>query len=130
MADNAPKKPLFTLDQRVHLVERDLEPLSERGYDIEVRAFDRLLVHFAEEVGAHMVFRGLRAVSDFEYEFQMTGMNAQLNPEVQTLFLMASDKHQYVSSAFVKEISRMGGDVSPFVSAKVKEALIRAQNKS
>lgn len=123
VADNAPKQPLFPLKERVELVQQELSALSLPNIDIEVQAFDTLLVDFAQSIDAQIVFRGLRAVSDFEYEFQMTGMNAQLAPNIETLFLMANDKHQFVSSAFVKEIKRLGGDVSPFVSARIVEAL-------
>ena len=122
VAHNDPKKPLFSTEERVGLVSRDISFLKE-DYSIEVKDFDNLLVHFAREQGASTVFRGLRAVSDFEYEFQLTGMNAQLDPNVETLFMMASDKYQYVSSAFVKEIFRLGGDVAPFTSDNVIEAL-------
>ena len=93
------------------------------GISYEVKSFDNLLIHVARDEKASVVFRGLRAVSDFEYEFQMTGMNAQLDPDIETLFLMASDKYQYVSSAFVKEICRLKGDVAPFVSENVVTAL-------
>ena len=86
---------------------------------IEVRAFDTLLMHFAQSVGASVIIRGLRAVSDFEYEFQMAGMNTRLNPRVETVFLMASDRYQFISSRFVKEIGALGGDVSHFVSPRV-----------
>jgi len=89
-----------------------------------VRAFDSLLVNFAQSVGATVVIRGLRAVSDFEYEFQMAGMNARLNPEIETVFLMASDRYQFISSRFVKEIGALGGDVSHFVSPRVAARLL------
>jgi pantetheine-phosphate adenylyltransferase len=104
VADNSPKGPLFTVEQRVEMVKKDVAFLTEEGYDITVQYFNGLLVHFAKAQKASIVFRGLRAVSDFEYEFQMTGMNAQLEPDVQTLFLMASDKHQYVSSAHLLSV--------------------------
>jgi pantetheine-phosphate adenylyltransferase len=90
---------------------------------VEVRAFDNLLMHFAQPVGAATILRGLRAVSDFEYEFQMAGMNSRLDPAVETVFLMASDRHQFISSRFVKEIGQLGGDISSFVSAKVARRL-------
>src|SRR5207245_3219700 len=90
---------------------------------IEVRPFASLLMSFAEEVGAGVIVRGLRAVSDFEYEFQMAGMNARLNPRIETVFLMASDRFQFISSRFVKEIGALGGDVSHFVSPRVAERL-------
>ena len=90
---------------------------------ILVKPFDNLLVHFAAEEGANCIIRGLRAVSDFEYEFQMTGMNARLAPEIETVFLMAADKYQFVSSAFVKEIYSLGGDISEVVTPNVQSAL-------
>ena len=90
---------------------------------VEVRAFDTLLMHFAQSVGAGMILRGLRAVSDFEYEFQMAGMNTRLNPAIETVFLMASDRHQFISSRFVKEIGRLGGDITSFVSPRVAKRL-------
>ena len=90
---------------------------------IEVRTFDNLLVKFAADVGASVVVRGLRAVSDFEYEFQMAAMNSKLYPEVETVFLMASDRNQFISSRFVKEIGMLGGDVRHFVPAGIADAL-------
>ncbi len=90
---------------------------------VEVRPFDNLLMHFAQSVGAGMILRGLRAVSDFEYEFQMAGMNTRLNADIETVFLMASDRHQFISSRFVKEIGRLGGDITSFVSARVAKNL-------
>src|SRR5208282_4633109 len=93
----------------------DLDGLETNGTTIEVRAFDVLLMHFAVESKARVIIRGLRAVSDFEYEFQMAGMNTRLNPNVETVFLMASERHQFISSRFVKEIGRLGGDIASFV---------------
>jgi len=129
VAINAGKGPLFTLDERVAMVREEIEHLEgDRPDDklrerIEVRPFDSLLMEFTVSVGARMIVRGLRAVSDFEYEFQMAGMNARLNPEVETVFLTASDKHQFISSRFVKEIGRLGGDVSHFVSPRIVAVL-------
>lgn len=119
VARNAGKGPLFSTDERVNMVRDDVRALPDNGAVIEVRAFDSLLMHFAVEVGAAVIIRGLRAVSDFEYEFQMAGMNARLNPKVETMFLMASEKHQFISSRFVKEIGRLGGDIGHFVSPRV-----------
>ena len=93
------------------------------GGHVEVRAFDNLLMHFVESVGAQFIVRGLRAVSDFEYEFQMAGMNARLNPKVETVFLMASEHQQFVSSRFIKEIGRLGGKIDEFVSPRVNAQL-------
>src|SRR3546814_804633 len=124
VARNAGKGPLFSTDERVELVRAEIEPLIGKGARIEVLAFDNLLMHFAETVGASVIVRGLRAVSDFEYEFQMAGMNAKINPAIETVFLMASDRHQFISSRFVKEIGLLGGDISPFVSPRVAQHLI------
>ncbi|HAX91355.1 MAG TPA: pantetheine-phosphate adenylyltransferase [Rhodospirillaceae bacterium] len=119
VAKNAGKGPLFDTKTRVKLVEAEIAPLIEGGAQIEVRAFDNLLIHYAKEIGAELIIRGLRAVSDFEYEFQMAGMNHRMCKEVETVFLMASDRHQFISSRFVKEIAFLGGDISSFVSEKV-----------
>ncbi|WP_029007183.1 pantetheine-phosphate adenylyltransferase [Azospirillum halopraeferens] len=118
VARNAGKGPLYSTDERVSMVREDVAALNS-GASIEVRAFDTLLMHFAVEMNACVIIRGLRAVSDFEYEFQMAGMNARLNPKVETMFLMASEKHQFISSRFVKEIGRLGGDITHFVSPLV-----------
>lgn len=121
---NAGKGPLLSLTERVKLVEGEIRAL-DNGVPkyVEVQPFDCLLMEFAERVGASMIIRGLRAVSDFEYEFQMAGMNARLNPEIETVFLMASDRHQFISSRFVKEIGRFGGDIRHFVSPRVADYL-------
>ena len=121
---NAGKDPMFTLDERVAMLE---DEVAQMGDDIAgritIKPFDTLLVDFVEDVGASVIIRGLRAVSDFEYEFQMAGMNARLNDRIETLFLMAADKHQFISSRFVKEIGRLGGDIGHFVSPRVKKLL-------
>jgi pantetheine-phosphate adenylyltransferase len=129
VAINDGKGPLFSIEDRVALVEQALAaaPIGA-GYDgpmatIEVRPFEGLLMHFAEEQGANVIVRGLRAVSDFEYEFQMVGMNARLNHRINTVFLMASEGCQFISSRFVKEIGRLGGDISTFVPKVVVKAL-------
>ena len=125
VAKNIGKGPLFTSEERVAIVEQELAHLN--GTDmrdrIEVKAFDNLLMHFAVEQGASVIVRGLRAVSDFEYEFQMAGMNSRLNATVETVFLMSADRYQFISSRFVKEIGQLGGDVTPFVSARVAERI-------
>lgn len=125
VAINRDKGPLFTLDERVEMVEDELSALAERlhGCTIEVKPFDNLLMHFAMDVGAQVIVRGLRAVSDFEYEFQMVGMNERLNPEIETVFLMATDKYQFIASRLVKEIAKLGGDISEFVSPRVATRL-------
>lgn len=121
IAGNDGKNPLFSVEERVAMVEGDIAGLKAGGASIEVRAFDGLLVSFAEEAGATLILRGLRAVSDFEYEFQMVGMNSRLKPALETVFLMASDSYQFISSRFVKEICRLGGDISQFVTPAVAE---------
>mgnify|MGYP002717071142 CR=1 FL=1 len=123
VARNAGKGPLFSTEERVAMVEEDVAALKPNGTKIEVRPFDSLLMKFAVDMNASVIIRGLRAVSDFEYEFQMAGMNARLNPKVETVFLMASDRHQFISSRFVKEIARLGGDVAGFVHPAVATAL-------
>lgn len=124
VAENTEKKPLFSLDERVAMARHDIAGMTiHRDVTIEVRSFDMLLVHYVEACGANVIIRGLRAVSDFEYEFQMAGMNARLNPAIETLFLMASERCQFISSRFVKEIGRLGGDISSFVSPLVRREL-------
>ena len=125
VARNDAKGPLFSTDERVEIVEDEMRPLIDKGFDIEVRSFDTLLMHFAVSVGASVIIRGLRAVSDFEYEFQMAGMNARLNPKVETVFLMASERNQFIASRFVKEIARLGGDISSFVPPAVNRRVRR-----
>lgn len=125
VAVNAGKGPLFSLEERVEIVTAEMADLSAQlGTAIEVRAFDLLLMNFCRECGANLIVRGLRAVSDFEYEFQMAGMNARLDPDIETIFLMASERCQFISSRFVKEIGRLGGDISQFVSPAVKSRLV------
>ncbi|MFQ5958882.1 MAG: pantetheine-phosphate adenylyltransferase [Alphaproteobacteria bacterium] len=124
VAVNAGKDPLLGLEERVAIVEEEVANFDGDGEaSVEVRRFDNLLMHFAAEVGAGVVIRGLRAVSDFEYEFQMTGMNARLNPAIETVFLMATERHQFIASRLVKEIGRLGGDISSFVSPTVRHHL-------
>lgn len=129
VAANIGKDPLLTLEQRIELANFEAEALikSERanGCEIIVKAFDILLVDFAREVEATLLIRGLRAVSDFELEFQMASNNARLAPGIETVFLTASETNQFISSHFVKEIHRFGGDVSSFISANAKVALDR-----
>jgi pantetheine-phosphate adenylyltransferase len=116
VAENIGKGPLFDLEERVELVREECAAISARtGTPIGVVSFGTLLINFARESGATMLIRGLRAVSDFDYEFQMAGMNYRLDPSIETVFLMASEHHQFISSRFVKEIARLGGDVSSFV---------------
>lgn len=124
VAINRDKGPLFSMEERVALIEREVAPINaETGTTIEVRPFDNLLVQFAEEVGASVIIRGLRAVADFEYEFQMVGMNRTLSENIEMVFLMAGAQYQPIASKLVKEIARMGGDVTKFVSPEVAKAL-------
>jgi len=125
VATNASKEPLFTLEERKAMLERESAPLAKGRATIEVRAFDMLLVKFAESVGASMIIRGLRAVSDFEYEFQMVAMNQRLNTEIETVFLMADPRHQAIASRLVKEIAFLGGDISAFTTPSIAEALVK-----
>ena len=120
VAVNSDKAPMFALEQRVAMVREELHALGDDGLSsVEVRPFDNLLTQFAQDVGASIILRGLRAVSDFDFEFQMVGMNARLNPQVETVFLMASEGHHIISSRLVKEIAWLGGEVSHFVSPNV-----------
>lgn len=122
VAINAGKGPLFSVEERVAMVEHEVEAVD--GTNIEVRPFESLLMHFAMDIGASIIVRGLRAVSDFEYELQMVGMNFRLNQEIETVFLMASDTSQFISSKLVKEIAMLGGDVKPFVSEAIAAQLL------
>lgn len=125
VALNAGKGPLFGVEDRVAMVEEWIANLEDRDIAsrITVRTMDGLLVHYAKGVGANVIMRGLRAVSDFDYEFQMTGMNSRLDNTIETVFLMASERCQYISSRFVKEIAALDGDISSFVPTHVKNAL-------
>jgi pantetheine-phosphate adenylyltransferase len=121
---NIGKGPLFSLEERIDIIKDDIADFSQADKDrIQVMPYEGLLIHFAREVGASIIIRGLRAVSDFEYEIQMANMNARMEPDIETIFLMASDRHQFISSSLVKDIARLGGDTSQFVSKKVFERL-------
>jgi pantetheine-phosphate adenylyltransferase len=122
VAVNRDKGPLFTLEERVDMVMRECAPFQAQC-EIVALPFENLLMHFAQDVGASLIVRGLRAVADFEYEFQMTAMNQQLNRDIETVFLMADPRHQAVASRLVKEIARLGGDISAFVTPGVAENL-------
>ncbi len=116
LAINTGKSPMFTLEERTEMLSYEVEKISkEVGTKIEVHGFQGLLMHYAEKIGAQVIFRGLRAVTDFDYEFQMVGMNARLNSEIEVAFLMASEKHQFIASRLVKEIAHLGGDIASFV---------------
>ncbi|GGD66407.1 pantetheine-phosphate adenylyltransferase [Croceicoccus mobilis] len=119
---NPSKNPLFSPEERIAMVEREAEAL---GIDnVEVVGFNALLMRFAERQGAQLIIRGLRAVADFEYEYQMAGMNQQLNDEIETVFLMADVSLQPIASKLVKEIAQFGGDITPFVSPAVKDDVV------
>jgi len=117
---NPAKDAVFSVDERVNLLREALR--SDQR--VQVKTFSGLLVKFAQQEGVNTILRGLRAVSDFEYEFQMAGMNARLNPRIETVFLMASDRFQFISSRFVKEIGALGGDIHHFVSPRVATRLL------
>lgn len=124
VAINRDKGPLFSLEERVAMIEAETAGLSARtGVEIVAHPFENLLIDCAEEVGAQVIIRGLRAVADFEYEFQMVGMNRAMNARIETVFLMAEARHQAIASKLVKEIARLGGDVAKFVPPAVRSAL-------
>jgi len=123
---NPSKSPMFTLDERLAMVEREV---ADVGGDIRVVAFDALLMTFAERQGASVIVRGLRAVADFEYEYQMAGMNQQLNDRIETVFLMADVSLQPIASRLVKEIAMYGGSIAKFVSPAVCEEVIARVEK-
>ena len=126
VAINADKKPLFNLQERVELIQTEIQNLDPKyKVNAEVYPFKNLLVNCAKEVNANIIIRGLRAVSDFEFEFQMVGMNRVLNKNIDTVFLMADARNQAISSKLVKEIARLGGDVSKFVSTNVQKKLMQ-----
>lgn len=126
VAINRDKGPLFSLEDRVAMIEAEAAELSDHaGIEIVVHPFENLLIDCAQDVGAQVIIRGLRAVADFEYEFQMVGMNRKLNDEIETVFLMAEAEHQAIASKLVKEIARLGGDIRKFVTPAVAEALSR-----
>ena len=131
VAINRDKAPLFTLEERVEMLEKDCADLSEQtGTEIIVHPFENLLINCAHDVGAQVIVRGLRAVADFEYEFQMVGMNRSLDNSIETVFLMAEAKHQAIASKLVKEIARLDGDISKFVTPHVANRLLNKLNIS
>jgi pantetheine-phosphate adenylyltransferase len=130
VAINESKKPLFSLEERVAMVKAETASLNGPGLaEIRVMPMHGLLMKFAEACGAQIIVRGLRAVQDFEYEFQMTAMNEQLNPDIETVFLMADVRHQAVASRLVKEIASLGGNIAPFVTPDVRLALLEKYKK-
>ncbi|NQU61807.1 MAG: pantetheine-phosphate adenylyltransferase [Rhodospirillales bacterium] len=126
IAANDGKDPMFSLEERMAMMSDEISAMDgDTAARISIKPFANLLVAFAEGENACVIIRGLRAISDFEFEFQMAAMNSHLNSRVETMFLMASDRHQFISSRFVKEIGRLGGDIGKFVSAPVKERLVQ-----
>ena len=123
VAKNINKDSLFNIDQRIEIIKKDIKILNGINSNIKVTELSGLLTTFAKKQNASCIIRGLRAVSDFEYEFQMTGMNYQLNPDIETIFLMTSEKNSFISSNFVKEVHKLGGDVSNFVSTNTLNEL-------
>jgi len=120
------KGPLFTLDERVEMVQTEIARIAtQNGMVIEVLPYDTLLIDFARKVGATMIVRGLRAVTDFDYEFQMAGMNYRMAPDIETVFLMASERHQFIASRLVKEVAMLGGDISSFVPPLTLERVLQ-----
>ena len=126
VAKNPGKGPLFTLDERVEMVQAEIASIAtQNGMVIEVLPYDTLLIDFARKVGASMIVRGLRAVTDFDYEFQMAGMNYRMAPDVETIFLMASERHQFIASRLVKEVAMLGGDISSFVPPLTHQRMLQ-----
>lgn len=126
VAINTGKGPLFSLEERVEMVQAEIASIAtENGMVIEVLPFDTLLIDFARKVGASMIVRGLRAVSDYDYEIQMAGMNYRMAPDIETVFLMASERHQFIASRLVKEVAMLGGDVSSFVPPLTLERMLQ-----
>ena len=123
VANNINKDSLFSVQERINIIKSDISSVNELNSKINVMELSGLLTTFAKDQNATCIIRGLRAVSDFEYEFQMTGMNYQLNPDIETIFLMTSEKNSFISSNFVKEVHKLGGDVSNFVSKNTLEQL-------
>jgi len=130
VAINRDKGPMFNLEERVEMIEAECAEISKAcGTEIVAHPFENLLIHCADEVGAKVIIRGLRAVADFEYEYQMVGMNRAMNDQIETMFLMAEAQHQAVASRLVKEIARLDGNVSKFVTPRVNKALMEKLKK-
>jgi len=126
VAINLNKGPMFTIEERVAMVREELASAGEKlnGCVVEVHPYDDLTIHFAQEHGAAIIIRGLRAVADFEYEYQLVGMNRQLDAEIETIFIMANHQYQFIASRLVKEIAQLKGDISAFVSPPVAVRLL------
>lgn len=131
VAGNAGKGPLFSVEERVAMVQDEIDAMTDRklAANIQVAVIDGLLVHSARKLGVTVLIRGLRAVTDFEYEIQMASLNKSLDAGIETVFLMASDRHQFISSRFVKEIGSLGGKIDDFVSPRVAKRLMEKFNK-
>tara|TARA_S200000501_G_scaffold348986_1_gene364707 strand:+ start:515 stop:1009 length:495 start_codon:yes stop_codon:yes gene_type:complete len=129
VAINNDKNPLFTLDERVELIKKEVDRLKLLSVEIKVHPFKNLLIDCASDVGASILIRGLRAVSDFEYEYQMVGMNRALSDNVETVFLMADANYQSIASRLVKEIAKLGGNIESFVSENIADAIKIKFNK-
>lgn len=131
VAINTGKGPLFSLEERVELVKAEIADIASRnGTVIEVQPFQGLLIDFARQLGAIMIVRGLRAVSDFDYEFQMAGMNYRMAPDIETVFLMASERHQFIASRLVKEVAMLGGNISTFVPPLTLQRTLARLNRT
>ncbi len=131
VAENSAKQPLFTLEERTEIVAKEVQRINKTNnllVPVLVKNFSGLLTDFADRQGAHLVIRGLRAVADFEYEFQMASINKRLHGELETVFLMAAEQQHFVASRFVKEVARFGGDVSSFVPETVAKKLATKSN--
>ena len=126
VAINTGKGPMFSMEERVDLVLAETRGIAAHSdVVIDVVPFDTLLIDFARQLGACMIVRGLRAVSDFDYEFQMAGMNYRMAPDIETVFLMASERHQFIASRLVKEVAILGGDIASFVPALTLERVMQ-----
>ena len=131
VSNNPAKNPLFSIEERIKMTEREMDMIADASpASIEVMRFNSLLMHFAEDVGASMIIRGLRAISDFKYEFQMTAMIDQLNPDVQTVFLMADPSLQAIASRLVKEIAIYDGDIAKFVTPSIRKNVLKKLGKT
>ncbi len=132
VAINLNKGPMFSLDERVEILRSELDAMKGQlnGCVVEVRPFDNLTIHCAQEHGAGLIIRGLRAVADFEYEYQLVGMNRLLDAEIETIFIMANHEYQFIASRLVKEIAQLDGDISAFVSGRVAKRLYERVGRS
>ena len=128
VAKSTSKNPLFSIDKRIKLINEAINANNVDNNLIYAEAFDNLLIDFAKTNEVSIIIRGLRVVSDFDYEFQMAGMNKRLNPDIETVFLMASETNQFIASRFVKEVASLGGDVSSFVPDNVNNEIIKKFN--